>query len=65
VSSLKYLLPADQDSLAGIRGRPFARRTSGRPDRALRTLYGARWLWESREPSAVTDEETPIEDELS
>jgi hypothetical protein len=32
---------------------------------ALLTLYGARRLWESREASPVTEEETPIEDELS
>jgi hypothetical protein len=32
---------------------------------ALLTLCGVRRLWESREASAVTDEETPIEDELS
>jgi hypothetical protein len=32
---------------------------------ALLTLYGARRVWESRETSLITDEETPIEDELS
>ena len=32
---------------------------------ALLTLYGARRLWESREASPMTEEETPIEDELS
>jgi hypothetical protein len=32
---------------------------------ALLTLYGARRLWESRESSPITDEKTPIEDELS
>jgi hypothetical protein len=32
---------------------------------ALLTLYGARRLWEAREPKAVTAEEAPDEDDLS
>jgi hypothetical protein len=32
---------------------------------ALLTLYGARRLWETREPKAVTAEEAPDEDDLS